>query len=162
MHNTRLRNARFAAFLLITALLASACNMQPAADYSKLDLVPGTGTVTLNGQPLPGAVVMFENPEDETVCVGLTDAAGRYELQVDSRKKGVTTGRKIVRISTAARIPWLNVGFDGEGGSAEEEGEGASPSSPVELVPARYNKESQLTVEVTPGRTSYDFALTSP
>jgi len=143
-------------------LLLAGCGVKTAADYSKLDLVPGSGTVTLNGQPLPDAVVMFENPEDGTLCVGLTDASGRYELQVDSRKKGVTTGRKVVRISTATRIPGLNVGFDGEGGAGEEVGEGAPAGPPQELVPARYNKESQLTVEVTRNQTTYDFALTSP
>ncbi len=138
------------------------CTWTPSADYSKLDLVAGGGTVTLNGQPLPNAVVMFENPDDGTVCVGLTDASGRYRLQVDSRKKGVTTGNKMVRISTATRIPGLNVGFGEEEGSAEEGGEDAPPERPQELVPARYNKDSQLTVEVTADRTIYDFELTSP
>ncbi|GAB4135380.1 MAG: hypothetical protein Kow0040_20290 [Thermogutta sp.] len=148
--------------LFCAVLLGSGCNMQPTVDYSKLDLVSGTGTVNLNGQPLPDAVVMFEDPESGTVCVGLTDASGRYQLQVDSRKKGVTAGRKIVRISTATRIPGLNVGFDGEGGGSEEGGEGATPAPLQELVPARYNKASTLTVEVTPSQTTYDFDLTSP
>jgi len=156
------KQAILASSLSGVLLLFSGCGVRTAADYSKLDLVLGSGTVTLNGQPLPDAVVMFENPEDGTVCVGLTDASGRYRLQVDSRKKGVTTGRKIVRISTATRIPGLNVGFDGEGGAAEDGGEGAPAGPPRELVPSRYNKESQLTVEVTPSRTTYDFALTSP
>ncbi len=151
-----------ASSLSAVLLFLAGCGVKTAADYSKLDLVAGSGTVTLNGQPLPDAVVMFENPEDGTVCVGLTDASGRYQLQVDSRKKGVTTGRKIVRISTATRIPGLNVGFDGEGGAAEEGGEGAPAGPPQELVPARYNKESQLTVEVTRNQTTYDFDLTSP
>ncbi|MGQ9915283.1 MAG: carboxypeptidase-like regulatory domain-containing protein [Thermogutta sp.] len=157
-----MRKSLLAAILTAAALLGPGCNLQPSVDYSKLDLVAGSGTVTLNGQPLPDAVVMFEDAENGTVCVGLTDAAGRYELRVDSRKKGVTAGRKIVRISTATRIPGLNVGFDGEGGDAEERGEQGSHAPPQELVPARYNKDSQLTVEVTASQKSYDFDLTSP
>lgn len=157
-----MRKTLLAVIVTAAALAGPGCNMQPTVDYSKLDLVSGTGTVTLNGQPLPDAVVMFEDAENGTVCVGLTDSAGRYQLRVDSRKKGVTAGRKIVRISTATRIPGLNVGFNGEGGEAKEGGEQGGSTPPQELVPARYNKDSQLTVEVTASQKTYDFELTSP
>lgn len=140
-------------------LILVGCPSQPSADYSKLKVIRATGTVRLDGKPLPNAVVMFEDVKDATVAVGLTDTAGRYVLQIDSRKKGVTPGKKRVLISTATRIPGLNAGFDGEGG--DEEGEASPRGGPQELVPDRYNRGSQLFVEVTPDREVYDFDLSS-
>ncbi|GIX01778.1 MAG: hypothetical protein KatS3mg112_0715 [Thermogutta sp.] len=147
-------------FGLALALTAGGCSRQPTADYSKLNLVAGGGTVTMDGQPLPNAVVMFEDVKDGTIAVGLTDVSGRYVLQIDSRKKGVTVGKKVVRISTATRIPGLNASFSSEGGS-EEHSESVVENRPQELVPPRYNRQSELVVEVEPGKTRYDFDLSS-
>lgn len=152
--------ARFGQWCVLAgglALVLVGCSSRPSADYSKLRLVQARGTVRLDGNPLPNAVVIFEDVADATEAVGLTDAAGRYVLQIDSRKKGVTVGKKLVRISTATRIPGLNVGFDGEAG--DEGGEGAPPVKIRELVPDRYNQNSELFVEVTPQREVYDFDL---
>lgn len=152
--------ATLALLTVSVAVVTSGCSRGPTVDYSKLNLVNGGGTITMDGQPLPNAVVMFEDLKDGTIAVGLTDSNGRYVLQIDSRKKGVTVGKKVVRISTATRIPGLNVGFGGEGGT-DEEGESRSKGSSEELVPEKYNRQSDLIVEVSPGKTQYDFDLTS-
>ena len=46
--------------LLSCLLLSAGCGGSIEADYSKLDLVDVSGTVTLDGQPLSGATVVFE------------------------------------------------------------------------------------------------------
>jgi len=89
----------------------------PKADYSKVSLVQVGGTVTLDGIPLADAVVTFED-ENGQFSYALTDAAGRSRLRFDSVMNGVTPGPKLVRISTARRIPGLN---DAGGGEAGEE-----------------------------------------
>lgn len=142
-------------------VLTAGCGA-PEMDYSQVDLVSAGGTVTLDGQPLPGAVVTFENAEGQ-FSYGLTDDSGYYELQFDSVKEGVTTGPKTVRISTTRKILGLNADDTegGEVGEASEEGETASPAAAVEKVPAKYNKNSELKADVTSGQSEYNFDLTS-
>ncbi len=125
----------------------------PVGDYSKVDLVKASGKVALDGQPLAGAVVTFEDPTDDTFSYGLTDAQGRYVLQFDSEMKGVKTGKKVVRISTTRKILGLN--------SKPGQEEGADPDQRPkgEQVPERYNKKSELTADVTASQKTYDFDL---
>lgn len=113
-------------------------------DYSKAGLVDVGGTVRLGGKPLAGALVVFENTENGTFSYGRTDDAGRYTLMFDSVKRGVTKGQKTVRIKTAGSF-----------------GEGDPDARPggKELLPACYNSQSTLTVEVTGDSTSTDFDL---
>lgn len=150
-----------AAILLTTAALVG-CG-PPTADYSKVDLVPVSGTVTLDGQPLAGAVITFENPDNEMFAYALTDASGGYELQFDSVKKGCTPGSKIVRISTTRSIPGLtpDAGEVGDDEGAEEEEGAARVPRREERVPTAYNRESSLRVEVSSGSRRHNFDLTS-
>lgn len=157
---------RFAAAcgLLMFLLTTPGCDSPtPKMNYGTIDLVKAGGRVTLDGEPLSGAVVVFENPEDSTFSFGQTDSSGNYRLQFDSVMAGVRPGEKIVRISTTKKLEGLNA----EEGSSESGGEGEdgkprpAPEKGKELVPEKYNKESELKVEVTLGETSYDFALTS-
>lgn len=163
------------AFAVAALLLAVVgCGGPPSADYSKVDLLSVDGTVTLDGKPLANAVITFENPDEGTFAYALTDASGGYELRFDSVMMGCTPGTKVVRISTTRRIPGLNGGEGDEGGGegegdlgegevGEEAGEdgGAAASRGGELVPAKYNGESELTVEVAPGSQHHDFDLVS-
>lgn len=129
-------------------------------DYSSVGLVDAHGTVTLDGQPLAGAVVTFDSP-DGTFSYAMTDADGSYALQFDSVMPGVAPGPKTVRISTTRKILGLNTD-EGEGGEASDEGAAATPASKEkEQVPAKYNCDSELSVEVTPDRTEYNFDLTT-
>ncbi|WP_164101588.1 transthyretin-like family protein [Candidatus Laterigemmans baculatus] len=150
------------AILAVTAAVSlTGCDTTPRMDYSSVGLVDAEGTVTLDGQPLPGAVVTFDSP-DGTFSYGLTDADGYYELQFDSDMQGVTQGPKTVQISTTRKILGLNTDDGSEAEEvSEEEGSAAPTSSESEKVPAKYNKDSELTVEVTPDQTEYDFDLKS-
>lgn len=133
------------ACLTLAACVATGCwGGPPRMDYSKAGLVQVGGTVRFGGKPLPGALVVFENPENGTFSFGRTDDTGKYALMFDSVKRGVTKGRKTVRIRTAGSF-----------------GEGDPDARPggKELVPARYNSQSTLTVEVTADSTSTDFDL---
>lgn len=140
--------------MLALALLVG-CSTGPRMDYSSIELVDASGSITLDGQPLANAVVTFDG-DDGQFSYGLTDAAGHYTLQFDSVKQGVKTGKTTVRISTTRKILGLN---------SEDEGGGEDPKAKapaaVERVPEKYNRNSELTVEVTPDRTEYDFDLKS-
>ena len=145
--NSLLNVARRRRAFLAAALLAAAagCDGRPTANYSTLNLAEVGGRVTLDGQPLEGAVVRFYKPGNRArYAYGQTDADGAYSLRYNSRQAGVTPGPKEVRISTAVTGPEVK----GGGGP--------------ERVPVRYNRDTELTATVDRnGSHTFDFDLTS-
>ena len=136
------------------------CSATNDIDYGSVDLVSVSGTVALDGQPLPGAVITFEDPANGTYSFARTDSGGNYTLQFDSQKDGVIPGKKIVQISTTRNVLGLKGEEGVEEGESSSEGEPA-PKAAEEAVPACYNKESKLTVEVSSSNRTFDFDLKS-
>ncbi|MEW4486866.1 carboxypeptidase regulatory-like domain-containing protein [Thalassoglobus sp. JC818] len=107
------------------------------------DLQRVTGKVTLDGQPLPDAFVVFAPKEGGTTSYGKTDSQGVYEMMFSDDEKGAWVGVNVVKIST---------GDVGSGNSA-----GAK-----EKVPAVYNMSSTLTADVAAtGSNEFNFDLKS-
>lgn len=153
----------FATISLLSVLsVVAGCSTAPQADYGAVELIAASGTITLDGQPLADAVVSFD-AEDGQFSYGQTDDSGKYVLQLDSVKKGVTPGKKTVRISTTRKILGLNTDEEGgaEASGETESGAPATNSSDTERVPEKYNQKSELTAEVTSEQTTYDFELSS-
>jgi hypothetical protein len=123
-------------------------------DYSSLDLSDVQGRVTIDGQSLAGALVLFE-AQDRSFSYALTDDRGDYRLMFNSEAPGVSKGLKTVRIWTSRGIPGLE-----EAGSAAED-EADAPTEQPERVPARYNVRSILTVTVGDDSREFDFDLDS-
>lgn len=121
--------------LAAVALGAAGCNN---AKYGEV-----TGQVTLDGKPLPGIAVRFED-EQGSSTIARTDAAGNYVLQYTVHQMGAPIGKHKVTIFTPA-----------------PESEGTGERAKVELVPARYHRNSTLTAEVKRGKQQIDFALSS-
>ncbi len=149
------------ACLALTLATTTGCGPSAQADYASIGLVPITGNVTLDGQPLEGAVVMFESP-DTTFCYGTTDAEGNYEIKFNSEVMGVPPGDKIVRISTTASTGEV----DSEGADEDDDDAAArrkkkKKRNPNELVPEAYNEDSQIKATISDSQTVYDFALKS-
>jgi hypothetical protein len=72
--------------------------------------VPVSGVITLDGQPLSGVHVLFDQPElspNENIGYrGVTDEQGRYELQPVMREgSGVPPGQFRVSLTTAVADP---------------------------------------------------------
>lgn len=131
-HGCRRRLA--AAILALPALCLAGCS-------DGLNLVPVTGTVTLDGLPLEGASVVFR-PEQGRLSSGKTDAEGRYTLRYTDEKAGALPGEHTVQIATAA-----------------DDEESSAP--PREKLPARYNLTSELRATVSTASQQHDFALDS-
>jgi hypothetical protein len=102
-------------------------------------LVPVQGTVTINGQPGANLMVSFapEGQQDVGLSTGKTDEQGNYELRYKGIHSGAPLGRYRVRIQH----------FD------------PAEVSEDELLPQRYNDETELSVEVTAEEKSYNFEL---
>lgn len=110
------------------------------------------GTVTLDGKPLENAQVVFITAQGESF--GRTDANGYYELQHTRTLKGAAIGPTTVKISTKPTFP------DEDTTGLEYDPDTESYVKP-ERVPAKYNTETELKVEVTEDGGPYDFELRS-
>jgi len=102
------------------------------------------GTVTLDGDPLPDAVIQFA-PNKGRPSTGTTDANGHYTLQYTMDRPGAVIGMHSVRVTTARTT----------------EGEDGTDQTTPEKVPAKFNTESELTEEVTAGSNTIHIELTS-
>jgi hypothetical protein len=118
---------------------------------------PVSGRVTLDGQPLAGAVVSFQPiaPEGQSEAApgssGKTNERGEYTLKGVNGKDGAWVGKHTVRITLVQ---------EQVGSSDERPPRGGWPQK--DKVPSRYNNESKETFEVPAGGTGKaDFALTS-
>ncbi|MDR1269194.1 MAG: Ig-like domain-containing protein [Planctomycetaceae bacterium] len=85
------------------AILVSAVGCQKNPANGKV-----TGTVTLNGKPLPNAAVTF-HPEAANVLTSLggTDNNGQYELFYSDNKTGAVPGKYTATVSTGQE--WNNI-----------------------------------------------------
>jgi hypothetical protein len=99
-----------------------------------------SGVVTLDGQPLPEATVMFQ-PTEGRASIATTDSAGKYSLTYLDGVPGAKLGSHTVIMRT--EIP----------------GEDGQPPIAKEKLPKKYHEQSELTAEVKPGSNTFNFDL---
>ena len=102
------------------------------------------GTVTLDGQPLKSGLICFMPTDGKSQTADTTITDGRFSLEVP-------VGEKRVDIR-APKVIGRQQMYD-------------TPNSPAgvltaELLPARYNIQSELTMTVKSGKQTKDFELT--
>lgn len=109
-----------------------------------------SGAVTFDGRPVEDGTLVFEPADGKGPTMGGRIEGGRYEV---TGQAGVLPGKKIVRIravrKTGRRVP---------------AGPPTPPGTMVDQVeryiPAIYNSESQLTVQLAPDcANQHDFHL---
>lgn len=119
-----------------TALLAMGCG--GSSDRPDLGIV--TGVVTMDGAPTGDLLVTFI-PDTGRPSSGVTDAQGQYELEYIGSSIGAKLGHHQVQITT------LDIG---------------EPNRPTqELIPRKFNADSEISAEVTADGNRFDFALQS-
>lgn len=107
--------------------------------------VPVKGEVTLDGQPLAEGAIQFIPVDQQSQTAGGTIQAGRFEFRSPPGKMKVEI--------TAPKVVGKRKAYD-------------TPDSPMvdvvkELLPAKYNVNSELTVDVERNKERYDFPLKS-
>ena len=128
----------------VLALLLSGCG---GGSSDTPQTVAVTGTVTVKGNPVADAIVIFI-PKSGPPATGSTDAAGKYTLRT-GKLEGAVPGSHAVTISTGGEVPMP--------GTAEAEN-----YKPTSLIPAGYGdpKKSGLSAEVQDsGENVIDFKL---
>jgi hypothetical protein len=102
------------------------------------ELAPVSGRITLDGQPLSTADIIFQPDESKSPSYGRTDSDGRYELGYKRGVAGALLGQHTVRISVSHELV-------------------RNPPK----IPARYDRDSTLREEVKPGQNEINFDLTT-
>ncbi len=105
-------------------------------EYSGPPIV--AGVVSLDGVPLPGVTVSFENSETGPFQV-ITGEAGQYSFE--DAETAPPLGKYLVRITASAGA--------------------AAADSESQTLPARYNSKTELIVDVMSGQNPIDFPLTA-
>jgi len=112
-----------------------------------------SGTVTLNGKPLPSGAITFD-PDQGTadpVSVGGVVADGSYSI---AKAEGPTPGK--YRVSIYPSTPGEAVSKDVAPGAPPKH------SKPAVQIPAKYNAKTTLAAEIKPGESNtFDFDLDS-
>lgn len=130
------------ALMSIPFLLAIAALAAVGCSGGSPDVGLVTGTVTLDGEPLENAEVVFA-PASGRPSTGLTDSSGRYELTYIRDVKGAVPGPHTVRITTRPE-------------PRADDYQGPAFREPI---PGKYNTDTELTANVEPGPNTFDFDL---
>ena len=131
-----------------------------------------TGTVTMNGSPIEGAVVSFSPASGGAAATGVTDASGKYSLSTRSQGDGAVAGKYKVTIAKYDRPPEemetqavasdADVTADDYEEPWEEEDDLKEAADPAKnLLPPQYaNREtSGFEADVVEGDNVHDFEL---
>ena len=107
-----------------------------------------SGIVTLDGELLPNATVEFSSLGQGSVSYGKTDENGHYKMEFTLSSTGASLGENAVKIYT------FDVG-------PPPPGSDQMFSTYQELVPDKYNKNSDLVRTVESGNNEINFELDS-
>src|SRR5262245_48822494 len=122
-------------FGCVAACLLAGCSRQPA------NIAPVSGRVTLNGESLSNALVVFNPDTPGSPSYGRTTADGSYTLTYTPEVIGAEIGQHTVRVTS---------GWPGNP-------DARPPERPVpERVPPKYNTQSELKREVKRGDNRID------
>jgi hypothetical protein len=149
-----------------TALLAIITLVVAGCGTSGPPMGQVTGTVTLDGKPMPNRMVVFVPKAGGQTSTATTNSEGRYEL-IGASTKGALIGLHTVSITSvreaaAAAVDMSQMPSDSPQYAAQ--GDPAAYKKVAEfkeVIPARYNTKTELVEEVKAGKNTIDFDLKS-
>jgi hypothetical protein len=127
---------------LTLGVLLLSCLLAGCSD-SSMSVAPVSGKITLDGEPLKRASVVFMPKGGGRPSHGVTDEQGRYVLEYSLEELGAQVGTCAVRISTAA------------------ESDDSSEKSSKQMVPKKYLQEPFMEVQVASKSNTIDIDLKS-
>lgn len=143
------RTGRLSGFLVMVSIVG--CG---GSGGDGMPRYPASGTVTLEGAPIDGAVVAFSREDGKATAVAMTDEMGQFQLNMPPGKNGVPAGKYRISVRKSSSAPVYKEPTTFEEMEREHKaGKKPEPPPPPKLgVPARYGDPatSQLTEEVKP------------
>jgi hypothetical protein len=126
-----------------TALVFAGCLLLAGCGDNTMGTV--SGTVSFDGTPLKTGAIQFVPVDGNTATAGAVITNGTYSAQVPvGQKTVIINGAKVVgkkKLYDAPQSPTMDV--------------------VEELLPAKYNTKTTLTLDVKPGANPNDFTLDS-
>lgn len=147
-----IRSTALVVFLALCCFLAlCGCNRSPGLPVTQT--LPVTGKVTLDGNPLAGADVVFALGDPPVTFFATTKDDGTYQLQGMEGRKAELKGACKVTISRMVMpdgSPWLK-------------DQPPALVGAIEQLPAKYSmlNSTVLNADVKPEGGTFDFALVS-
>lgn len=135
---------------VIPSLLSACCLLLFGCSDQYAGRMAVEGNITLEGQPLSDATIIFEPLAGQDTTAGGAVAEGEYKIE---RKSGLKPGKYRVVITAG----------DGKTPASPEEAGAPGGSTnivSVDRIPPEYSDRSQQTVEVTKdGPNKFDFVI---
>ncbi len=128
--------------------LSLLCASLSSCGSSDMKVAPVSGTVTLDGEPLGRASVVFQPDAGGRPSFGVTDENGKYTLNYNMHEGGAEVGSCTVKISTRVQETDPDGNYDDDAKLMPER------------VPAKYAKEP-VVVTVESKSNTIDIALTT-
>lgn len=136
---TTIRTTLSAACWLVVLAVTAGCSNGPATGTV-------SGTVKVDGQtPAVGSSITFMPVDGTSPTAGAVIEQGRYSVQVPTGKSKVEI--RVPRPSGAA--------------AGDADGPGGASGLIEESLPAKYNDQTELTLEVTRGKNEKDWDLST-
>ena len=126
-------------FAILAAMMTTGCGGSSALDTHLV-----TGNITFDGQPISEGRIQFRALQGDQRAFSSDIKGGKYELQAFA-------GKASVEVRASRPVP----------GKYDESNPGEKVPVGEMYIPSRYNTQTELTADVTPGRNQIDFALTS-
>lgn len=125
-----------------------------------------SGTVTMDGEPLPNVSVTFTPVAGGRGSTGKTDANGQYELMFTDRKGALLGEHKIALRTIREASSAAGAEMSSDSAAYEAQATGGTQAdydaaTTTEPIPAKYNTATELTKEVKAGSNTIDLELTS-
>ncbi len=140
---------------LITAFCVSFTGCENVPDGPRT--VPASGVVTLNGEPVEGAAIVFIGDNGEFSAHGISDSEGEFSLDAFEYKTGaVPGGYKVVVTKTVEITDESGTNLKGEG--ALHAGEGAQLGIRNDL-PSKYQNPNNGLSFVIPDDGTLDLQI---
>lgn len=162
------RTACAVALAMLLGLGLCISNGCAPTDYEGATRAAVSGSVTLDGNVLPYGTIAFVPAGDDGRRASGLIQEGSYSIP---EKNGPNLGKYKVQILGYAKAPETrgeDEGDSGEGngnGGDEDDdeagGDEESMALGAQIVPAKYNTQTTLEVEIVAGENKHDFALTS-
>ncbi len=155
--------------MMMLRIAVSVCLFAFVGCNSGPSVAPVTGKVTLDGAPLPGAIVTFSPIKGGkgSAAVGTVDANGEYKL-TDMNSKNIGSGAVagdsnvgIVWFKPEANDTSRNSGESVAGTMSADKTSATATSGPKLALPVPYQnpETSGLKATVKSGQNTFDFAL---
>lgn len=140
----------FGNFLWCRGLFAIVVSCGLAGCGKETNRLPLAGSVSWQGRPLgKGSILFVPTQNHRGPKVGAPIVEGKYQIE---KARGATPGTYRVEVRADS----------GEYPHAPTDRTWPKPPAPQMVIPAEYNRQSKLSVVVSPDQTRFDFDLPLP